>query len=102
MSNLLKRAYVASDSVDRKVIDSNDLVAQWVERQIQLQREAKNGSAALFTPLEGAGSDGFVEGLDAENVELLLADTDTGEEAAQPVPTLEEINEEIRLAREAK
>lgn len=102
MSNLLKRAYVASDSEDKKVIDSNDLVALRVERQMQLQKEAK--AAAAFTPLgEESEGDGFVEGLNAENVELLFADGEAAPEEAEPVPTLEEINEEAeRILSEAQ
>ncbi len=105
MSNLLKRAFVVSDSDDKKVIDSNDLVALRVERQIQLQREAKNAeAAAAFTPLgEGMENDGFIEGLNAENVELLFADGEMPEEEAEAAPSLEEINEEAeRILNEAQ
>lgn len=106
MSNLLKRAFVVSDSDQKKVIDSNDLVASRVERQIMLEREAKRASKEEFTPL---GDDrvfdesGFSEGLDAENVDLLLADDMEQEEEVPPAPSLEEINAEAeRILGEAE
>ncbi|MBO4374051.1 MAG: hypothetical protein J5829_02995 [Lachnospiraceae bacterium] len=107
MSNLLKRAFVTSDSEKKKVIDSNDLVAQRVEKLIQKQQEQEMATAAAFTPLGEDGmpdGSGFVEGLDAENVELLFKDGDTNAvQAPPPGPTLEEINEEAeKIIEDAK
>ncbi len=99
MSNLLKRAFVAPDNEKKKIIDSNDLVAQRVEKIIRKQKEEQMAAASGFTPL-GAGDpgdgDGFVEGLDAENVELLLSDEDVPEAQEQESVSLEEINEQAQ------
>lgn len=99
MSNLLKRAFVASDNEKKKVIDSNDLVAQRVESIIRKQKEEQMAASAGFTPLgEGGidGEDGFTEGLDAENVELLLSDEDAPASQEQEAASLEEINEQAQ------
>ncbi|MCR5651894.1 MAG: hypothetical protein K6F86_12015 [Lachnospiraceae bacterium] len=104
MSNLVKRAFVAEDTEKKKIIDSNDLVAMRVEHQIQLQREAQLSAASGFTPLgEGGEDDGFTEGLNAENVELLLSDGEEGTVEQEPQLSLEEINEEAeRIIEDAR
>ncbi|MBO6111468.1 MAG: hypothetical protein J6P45_00265 [Lachnospiraceae bacterium] len=94
MSNLLKRSYVSGDDDNKRVIDSNALVA---ERLKLLEKALKT---SLREDSREFDEDGFSAGLNAENVEMLLADSDGQEgqevlpEEAQNVPDLDEINAE--------
>ncbi len=94
MSNLLKRGFVSPDSDNTRVIDSNALVAEKI----------KMLSSILNKPLQPDNrefdEDGFSAGLNAENVDLLLADEE-GESAGgipvqEAVPDLEEIQNEAQ------
>ena len=94
MSNLLKRGYVSPDSDNKRVIDSNALVA---ERIKLLKSVLKSSVAADENDLRKFDEDGFSAGLNAENVDALLADNDIGgqemAESFEPeAPDLEEIN----------
>lgn len=94
MSNLLKRGYVSPDSDNKRVIDSNALVA---ERIRLLKSVLKSSASADENDPREFDEDGFSAGLNAENVDALLADNDEGfqemQEIPQPeAPDLEEIN----------
>lgn len=63
MSNILKVRNIKCDNNEKKVIDYNDIITEKIT-QIQKKIEEENR--------QGEISDGFVEGIDAESVEMLL------------------------------
>ncbi len=72
-NNLLKSRYVMVDSPERRIIDSNQQVADRIQD--------------LAAALEDAGDpDGFSPGLNAEKVELLVHDDD--EESSEEMPSV--------------
>ncbi len=99
MSNLIKSFYAGVDN-GKKVIDSNQLVAERVERQIKGVNPRPANDNRVYD------EDGFSEGLDAENIDLILADGEEMQEQQaeeEPAPSLEEINEEAqRILEEAR
>ena len=84
MSNLLKRGYIASDAEEKRVIDSNSLVAERIKLLSKTLSQVDAQDDREFD------EDGFSAGLNAENVEMLLAD-ETPE--SEPEPDLNEVNE---------
>lgn len=77
MSNLYKSRFVISNNTGKRIIDSNEKAAERMEDYIRLKRE------------EALADGEFIEGLDAENVEVI-------EDAQQ----LEEPNEEETVSEE--
>ena len=72
MSNLLKRGYISCNEEEKRIIDSNELVAERIE---QLSEELRSeDSRNTFAP------DGFAEGLDAEQVNALLGGDGEGDD----------------------
>ena len=85
MSNLIKRSYFSCNDDEKRIIDSNELVAERIE---QLAVELGHaGGDSEFAP------DGFAEGLDADTVDALLSDNDGGDgsviKAAQGISSAE-------------
>ncbi|MBO5550827.1 MAG: hypothetical protein J5966_02615 [Lachnospiraceae bacterium] len=98
MSNIVKGYHAAIDEDDKKVINSNSMVADRLKllKKILDQQQPSDGDFS---------SDGFTEGLDAEMVDSLLMDPDAepGDEAGgnvikaepqQPAVDLDAINAE--------
>lgn len=89
-SNLLKSSWFVCKQEDTRVIDSNELIAQKLEKIATVMQE---------TPAVGSGLQGFSQGLSAEQVSALLEDGESSEGAggllkAQPVyegPSPEEL-----------
>ena len=69
-SNLLKMGFVPFQESEKRVIDTNDLVAKRIE---QLASKMSKPENAGFV---GTDADGFAAGLDAERIEGLLSDED--------------------------
>ena len=94
MSNLLKRGFVSPDSDNTRVIDSNALVAEKIKMLSSILNKPAPPDNREFD------EDGFSAGLNAENVDLLLADEEGegGEEmpVMEPAPDLEEIRNEAQ------
>lgn len=86
MSNLLKSGYLVYQNQEKRVIDSNELIAK------KLTKASEPDSMVE----ENAFGDGFNLGLQAERVELLLEDQE------EPVPeiNIEEILEDARIQAE--
>lgn len=83
MSNLIKRSYFSCNGDEKRIIDSNELVAERIEQLAETLNKSDGDSG--FAP------DGFAEGIDAETVDALLSD---GEDAggvikSQPVSNAE-------------
>ena len=72
LSNLVKSAFVTEKDTDSRVIDSNEIVAEKL-RVLTEQMEAQ------LLPDEEEFVDGFTEGLNADQVEELMADRDSAE-----------------------
>ncbi len=71
MSNLLKSSYVIKKE-DARVIDSNELIASRLQSLSEvMEREAE-------PEYEDDGTDGFTEGLNAQQLEMLLEDNPQG------------------------
>ncbi|MBQ8956365.1 MAG: hypothetical protein IJ075_05300 [Lachnospiraceae bacterium] len=100
MSNIVKGYHAAIDEDDKKVIDSNSMVAD----RIKLLKTILDKEQS---PMEDFSADGFTEGLDVEMVDSILMDPDAepGEEGAgnvikaeappaQPAVDLDAINAE--------
>lgn len=88
MSNLYKSAYVVQKESESRIIDSNEIVAQKIQQLTEMME-------SQFLQDDYADSyDGFVEGLDAMQVESLLGDPDAAE------AEVNSINEQIAAARE--
>lgn len=88
MSNLLKGGFIVRKE-DSRVIDYNDLVASKLEK---LSEEAQFVPVKEFKQVEHEeGETGFVEGLNAEELEVIMEE---GEEQPQPSP--EEMYEEAK------
>lgn len=88
MSNLYKSAYVVQKESESRIIDSNEIVAQKIQQLTEMMESQflQDGYADSY--------DGFVEGLDAMQVESLLGDPDAAE------AEVNSINEQIAVARE--
>ncbi|MCR5106694.1 MAG: hypothetical protein K6B28_00880 [Lachnospiraceae bacterium] len=71
MSNLLKSASINVKDDGKRIINSNDLIAQKIE---------KLTTELLEMETEDEFADGFTEGLEAEQVEALLSDPDAEDE----------------------
>lgn len=98
MSNLYKSAYVVQNESERRVIDSNEMVA----KKIQMLTEIME--AQIENSDENLDYDGFVEGLNAQQVETLLEDPQ--EDAAPPsldnqIESAKEKLEQLRLQADA-
>ncbi len=96
LSNLVKSAFVTEKDDESRVIDSNEMVAERL-RVLTEQMEAQ---------LQADGedySDEFIEGLDPEQVEELLADREKGsQESADAQARIEEAQAELeRLSQQA-
>lgn len=87
MSNLLKSAYVVQKENNERLIDSNSLIAKRIDDLTKILEAQEND-------YYGDDGDGFVEGLNAEQVESLLSDPD----AAESVNS--ELQSQIDAARE--
>ena len=88
MSNLYKSAYVVQKESSNRVIDSNEMVAQKIQKLTEMME-------ARTEQVYDEEYDGFIEGLDAEQVESLLEDPDSAEENAGP-----SIDEQIQSAKD--
>lgn len=82
MSNLYKGQYVISNQDNKRIINSNDKVAEYMQEYIRMKRE------------EELAEGGFVEGLNAEEVEVVDQET-TEEGAPEEVISEEEQAEHI-------
>ena len=69
MSNIVKGYHAAIDEDDKKVIDSNSMVAD----RIKLLQKILDQNQS---PMEDFSADGFTEGLDVEMVDSILMDPD--------------------------
>ena len=67
LSNVVKSAYVTEKEADGRVIDSNEIIAERL-RVLTEQMESQ------LLPEEEDFGDGFTEGLNADQVEELMAD----------------------------
>ena len=76
LSNLYKSQYVINNQNNKRIINSNDKVAEYMQDYIRMKRE------------EELAEGGFVEGLNAEEVEVV------DEETAEEIPAEEMISEE--------
>ncbi len=105
MSNIVKGYNSAVDADDKRVIDSNNMVAERLELLKSILMDQQDG--------EGFPADGFTEGLDAEMIDSLLVDPDADPseipegviKAAPPQPAidLEEVKAEAeRIMEEAR
>ena len=74
LSNLVKSAFVTEKDTDSRVIDSNEMIAEKL-RVLTEQMEAQ------LLPDEEEYGDGFMEGLNADQVEELMADRDSAPES---------------------
>lgn len=81
-SNIFKAYQVKVLGDDKLVIDNNERVA----RKIAEQEEKLSNERNFFDNAEDY--DGFTGGLDAEQVEALIADADAGIGTEQPVPVI--------------
>lgn len=88
MSNLYKSAYVVQKESESRVIDSNEIIAQKIQQLTEMME------SQMLQDEYGDSYDGFVEGLDAQQVESLLGDSGASEEE------IASINEQINVARQ--
>ncbi len=92
-SNLLKMGFVPFADSEKRVIDTNELVAKRIEELAAKMSKPENAGFV------DADEDGFAAGLDAERIEGLLSDED-GEAGNVikapdvPVPDLEQVRRE--------
>ncbi len=94
LSNLLKSFYVKEDDSDSRVIDSNEIIAERLRVLEEQMREREFPEDAEFT-------EGFVEGLDADQVEELMADRDqNGDTRADIYAKVEEAKAELERLNE--
>lgn len=98
MSNLYKSAYVVQNESESRVIDSNEMVAKKIRMLTEIMEAQMENSDENFD------YDGFVEGLNAQQVETLLEDPQ--EDAAPPslndrVESAKEELEQLRLQADA-
>lgn len=84
MSNLYKSAYVVQKESENRVIDSNEMVAKKIQKLTEIME------AELAQNASGESYDGFIEGLDAVQVESLLEDPEAAAAMAPEMPTYEE------------
>lgn len=91
MSNLYKSAYVVQKETKNRVIDSNEMVAQKIQKLTEIMEAQMNQSDEDY--------DGFIEGLNAEQVESLLEDPDAVMEAP-PEPQMSSAEEQVQSARD--
>lgn len=96
LSNLVKSAYVREKESENRIIDSNEMVAERL-RFLTEQMEAQ------LAPEEDDFTEGFAEGLDADQVEELMADRDAAPEPnAGMAAKIDEAKEELaRLQAQA-
>lgn len=87
MSNLYKSAYVVQNESESRVIDSNEMVAKKIRMLTEIMEAQMENSDENFD------YDGFVEGLNAQQVETLLEDPQ--EDAAPP-----SLNDRVESAKE--
>ena len=92
LSNLLKSAYVTEKDTDSRVIDSNEMIAEKL-RVLTEQMEAQ------LLPDEEEYGDEFTEGLNADQVEELMADRD-GAQASDLGSKVEEARAELARLNE--
>lgn len=94
LSNLLKSFYVKEDESDSRVIDSNEIIAERLRVLEEQMREREFPEDAEF-------AEGFVEGLDADQVEELMADRDqNGDTQADIYARVEEAKAELERLNE--
>ena len=98
MSNLYKSAYVVQNESESRVIDSNEMVAKKIQMLTEIMEAQMENSD------ENLDYDGFVEGLNAQQVETLLEDPQ--EDAAPPsldnqIESAKEELEQLRLQADA-
>ncbi|MCR5267394.1 MAG: hypothetical protein K6E16_02635 [Lachnospiraceae bacterium] len=95
MSNLLKSAYVKENDSENRIIDSNEIVAERL-RVLAEKMEQQ------FETDEEAFEEGFVEGLDADQVEELMADRENSAEQPGMQAKIDEAKAELlRLQEQA-
>ena len=96
LSNLFKSAYIVQNDKEDRIIDSNEMVAQRLQMLEELERAKHEGPE--FEELGEA----FVEGLDASQVDELMADRDVAPEVPSPAEEVEAARAEIeRLQAQA-
>lgn len=100
MSNLLKGGYIVHKQ-DSRVIDYNDLVASKLEK---LSEETTFVPVREFEPVApGEGENGFVEGLNADELEIIMEEEPEEEPQLSADELYEEAQKEVeRLLEEAK
>lgn len=86
MSNLLKYGYFVKKEENR-VIDYNELV----QEKIKKFEESKRLSDLMTGENEGAMGEGFVPGLKAEELELIMEDQEAADEPVPELPDAEEL-----------
>ncbi len=95
LSNLLKSAYVKENDSENRIIDSNEIVAERL-RVLAEKMEQQ------FETDEEAFEEGFVEGLDADQVEELMADRENSAEQPGMQAKIDEAKAELlRLQEQA-
>lgn len=104
MSNLLKGGYIVHKQ-DSRVIDYNDLVASKLEK---LSEKSEFVPVKEFEPVAPEdGESGFVEGLNADELEIIMEEEQEKEAEEEPQLSPEELYEEAkkeveRLLEEAR
>ncbi len=95
LSNLVKSFYVKEDESDNRVIDSNEIIAERLRVLAERMEEQ-------LVPDEEGFEEGFVEGLDADQVEELMADREGGSGSGIAVQVDEAKAELARLQEQAE
>ncbi len=96
MSNLLKMGYMTLQEGEKRMIDTNDLVARRIEALAEKMVRPEN--AGFMT--EADDGDGFSAGLNAQMVEGLLADEESVDGVSNVIKASEDRN--AQMAREAQ
>ncbi len=93
LSNLVKSAYVKESDEDSRIIDSNEMVAE----KLRILAEKMEQQ---FEPDDEAFEEGFVEGLDADQVEELMADRESAAERPDMQAQIDEAKAELARLQE--
>lgn len=94
-SNLLKMGFASFQDGEKRVIDTNELMAKRIEALTAKMSRPENAGFVV-----GSSADGFAAGLNAERVEGLLSDSDADAEAGNVVKAAEEVNSALAQAHE--
>ena len=76
LSNLLKMGFANVQSSEKRMIDTNELVARRIEELAAKMAQPENAGFLEGEEMPAEGDDGFSPGLFAEQIEGLLADDD--------------------------